>query len=472
MFSKWSDFVKFFVLILVITAASFVAADAAVFTVNSTADTGGNCLSTPNACTFRQAINSLGFTDDTINFDPTVFNAANCPPSSPCQITTGFSFINGRRFTVNGPGARILTINTGSDTLFQIQSNSAVTIRNVSITGDGGNLLTVAPFGVNSLTLENVRAFGINGGSFVFSANAQQTVTVNNCLFHDNALASAPPSVFLNYGILRISNSTFTNNVYSNGGAINNQSGDVLLTNVTISGNGNASALSGGGIISFSPAANFRIRNSIIAGNRVLSAGGGYDLSGSFTSLGNNIIGITDGSSGFANGVGGDLAGTFNAPLNPQLSALENNGGETNVLRLLPNSPAIDAGNNCVLNLSCPTDNPLFAVTTDQRGAPRPQGARVDIGAFEGITTTSAAVTIGGRVLAADQGVSGATVTLTNQNGDVRRARTGSFGYYYFENVTPGELYIVSATHRRYNFTPQVVTITENLTDLNFNALF
>src|SRR5256886_9092539 len=52
---------------------------------------------------------------------------------------------------------------------------------------------------------------------------------------------------------------------------------------------------------------------------------------------------------------------------------------------LLPGSPAIDAGNNCVLTNSCASNNLGVNLTTDQRGTGylRQVGSAVDIGAFE-----------------------------------------------------------------------------------------
>jgi hypothetical protein len=105
-------------------------------------------------------------------------------------------------------------------------------------------------------------------------------------------------------------------------------------------------------------------------------SGTGPDLAGSFISDGHNLIGQTDGSSGVTNGVNGDLAGTTPSPLDPNLGPIQNNGGPTWTLALLPGSPAIDAGDDAVL--SAP-----FNLTTDQRGLPRKSGAHVDIGAFE-----------------------------------------------------------------------------------------
>ena len=97
----------------------------------------------------------------------------------------------------------------------------------------------------------------------------------------------------------------------------------------------------------------------------------GPDSIGTFVSQGNNLIGKTDGSSGW---VGSDLTGTIATPLNPLLAPLGNYGGPTQTMALLPGSPAIDAGNNALIPAG---------VTTDQRGLPRIVNTVVDIGAFE-----------------------------------------------------------------------------------------
>ena len=90
------------------------------------------------------------------------------------------------------------------------------------------------------------------------------------------------------------------------------------------------------------------------------------------TSRGHNLIGNTQGGSGF---VSSDLLN-----VNPLLGPLRNNGGPTPTMAPSPNSPAIDKGNS-------------FGLTTDQRGAPRPfdfpsipnasGGDGSDVGAFE-----------------------------------------------------------------------------------------
>ena len=83
-----------------------------------------------------------------------------------------------------------------------------------------------------------------------------------------------------------------------------------------------------------------------------------------FVSQGNNLIGETDGSSGW---VGSDLTGTVATPLNPLLAPLGKFGGPTQTMALLPGSPAIGAGNNALIPPG---------VTTDQRGLPRIVSAR------------------------------------------------------------------------------------------------
>ena len=110
-----------------------------------------------------------------------------------------------------------------------------------------------------------------------------------------------------------------------------------------------------------------QLLNTLVAYNT--AAGSGPDVSSNFTSLGCNLIGNTNGSSGF--GATGDLLN-----VNPLLAPLANNGGPTPTCALLPGSLAIDAGTNAVL--SAP-----YYLTTDQRGYPRPSDLHVDIGAFE-----------------------------------------------------------------------------------------
>jgi hypothetical protein len=106
-----------------------------------------------------------------------------------------------------------------------------------------------------------------------------------------------------------------------------------------------------------------------VAGNSANTSG--PDVSGAVASLGNNLIGETDGSSGW---VGTDLTGTIATPLDPTLAPLNYYGGPTQTMALLPGSPAIDAGNNALIPAG---------VTTDQRGYARTFNGTVDIGPYE-----------------------------------------------------------------------------------------
>ena len=102
------------------------------------------------------------------------------------------------------------------------------------------------------------------------------------------------------------------------------------------------------------------ILNTIIAGN--ITTTSSPDLIGSFNSLGNNLIGNNEGTSGLS------LLDFQNVSAN--LGPLQNNGGPTPTCAELPDSPSILGGTG--------TGAPLF----DQRGISRPPDA-VDIGAFQ-----------------------------------------------------------------------------------------
>ena len=88
------------------------------------------------------------------------------------------------------------------------------------------------------------------------------------------------------------------------------------------------------------------------------------DVFGDFASAGHNLIGNTNGSTGF--GVNDDLLNVL-----PDLGPLADNGGPTFTHLQSSNSPAINAG--------CNTGAP----ETDQRGMSRIKGGTIDIGACE-----------------------------------------------------------------------------------------
>lgn len=122
----------------------------------------------------------------------------------------------------------------------------------------------------------------------------------------------------------------------------------------------------GGGI---SSSGSISLQNSIVANSRYDYGG---DCEGGITSNGYNLS--SDGTCNFSNS--GDINNT-----DPKLGTLENWGGPTPTIPLLPGSPAIDAGNP----LGC-KDSQGHLLTTDQRGMPRPNKEDTggcDIGAYE-----------------------------------------------------------------------------------------
>jgi hypothetical protein len=139
-------------------------------------------------------------------------------------------------------------------------------------------------------------------------------------------------------------------------------------------GSGDVGAGSGGGLSNNGTAG---MANTIVAGNQVsgfynsLTPPQAPDVQGTIASQGYNLVGATDGSSGW---VGTDLTGTAAAPRDPGLAALGDYGGPTPTMALLPGSPALDAGSNALIPAG---------LATDQRGFARVSGAAVDIGAFE-----------------------------------------------------------------------------------------
>ncbi|HQU83249.1 MAG TPA: CSLREA domain-containing protein [Pyrinomonadaceae bacterium] len=83
---------------------------------------------------------------------------------------------------------------------------------------------------------------------------------------------------------------------------------------------------------------------------------------------------------------------------------------------------------------------------------------------------TAAAATVSGKVTANGESLVRARVILTDSNGRTRTAFTNSFGTYSFENVAVGETFVFNVTAKQYTFNPRILTVSESLTDFDFEA--
>ncbi len=84
---------------------------------------------------------------------------------------------------------------------------------------------------------------------------------------------------------------------------------------------------------------------------------------------------------------------------------------------------------------------------------------------------TAASVTVRGRVLSPfGRGVSRSRVMITDSTGQTRTVMTNPFGFYTFGNIEVGGTYILQVRDKRYTYTPQAISLTEEATDVNFIA--
>ncbi len=295
---------------------------------------------------------NIGLTPDTKNITLTVSNSTISGNS-----VTGFRSSNGGGIYNNGNLAvsnSIISNNSGSGSdMFYIGSNGS------GIYNSGTVEMSNSTISGNSAT---------NGGGFYNggTVNMSSSTISGNSAYYGGGFYNSGTSA-----ISTVSNSTLSgNSTDGKGGGIFNGSGTVTLVFSTLTGNQAANV--GGGVFNNSPYASTNARNTIIAANLNSTNGINPDVSGTYTSIGYNLIGDGTGSTGFD--ATGDIVGNSDNPIDPRLAPLDFYGGSTQTLALLPDSPAIDAGDPTILD----TDP-----TTDQRGLPRVVNGRADIGAFE-----------------------------------------------------------------------------------------
>ncbi len=296
----------------------------------------------------RQAINDAPSDEG----DPVIIFATGV--TGTLTLTSGELLI-GKSLSILGPCAKQLTISgNNSHRVFNIQSGtvniSGLTIAHgnagATFGNYGGGVYNQAALNLDRCVIRSNTAY--SGGGIV-NASAG-TLTVNECAVFDNSAPNSGGGIFNgSFATLSVTNSTVSGNQGGVGGGIFNAN-SLTIESSTIANN-RSTLLPGGGVYNSGTAA---LKNSILARN---TGSGGPDASGNFISQGYNLIGTTNGNTGFTNGVNGDLAGSMATPLDPLLGPLADYGGCTPTHRLLSGSPALDKGRSSGLS-------------TDQRGAP------------------------------------------------------------------------------------------------------
>ena len=94
---------------------------------------------------------------------------------------------------------------------------------------------------------------------------------------------------------------------------------------------------------------------------------------------------------------------------------------------------------------------------------------------FTPLAPSAATASVSGRILAANgSGIRNVIITLTRAStGEIRLARSSSFGYYQFNEIPVGESYILTVSAKKFSFNPntRLLTILEELTEVDFTAL-
>ena len=89
------------------------------------------------------------------------------------------------------------------------------------------------------------------------------------------------------------------------------------------------------------------------------------------------------------------------------------------------------------------------------------------------LPAASGLVSISGRVFMSDgvRGLRNTTVILTDQNGVTRTVTTSSFGFYSFDSVQTAPSYTLTVRSRLYRFAPKTISVSGDLTNVDFIGL-
>jgi predicted outer membrane repeat protein len=311
---------------------------------NNKADQGGAIFNT----------GTLNITDSTLDY-----NLVSSNGTGGAIESQGSTTITRCNFPFNHATAGGAINSSGNLNLIDSTLNSNTASSGGALQQLNTSIISGCTFNYNSATSFGGAIASPNGGTVTITNSAIINNTAGNEAggIESQGVAGSPANVSL-------SNCTIAGNVANGaglGGAMSNvaSGGSAMITlrDCTIAQNNGAN---GAGLLNAvnSGSADARYMGTIFANNGANIV----NFGGTVRSLGNNLS--TDGTGNLT--ADGDLPNT-----NPQLGTLGYNGGTTQTIPLLPNSPAINTGVGFV-------DIPL-----DQRGVSRPQGSAPDIGAYE-----------------------------------------------------------------------------------------
>jgi CSLREA domain-containing protein len=309
----------------------------------------------------------------TIDHSKILGNAAptNCGGASLSgdSITIRASVFDGNRTDGDGGG---LCVGNGSEDLEIVNSRFT---ENTAFRTGGGLFLRFAQGSLSGVTISGNDSGEDGGGVRVAGSNVQIT---RSTIDHNLAGGAGAGMNVSGPGELRLTNSTVTGNQAAAAGGgieLDSPGGGVAharLVFSTITSNVANTAIAGGdtgggGIKLGTNAAYDELRGSLLALNSVVAAPGPTllenDCIATVNSSGHNLIGSETGCNGLDRP-------SDRVEANPLLGALSDHGGPTETIPLLAGSPALNSGGKS-------------GPKTDQRGVRRPQGGRLDIGAFE-----------------------------------------------------------------------------------------
>ena len=190
------------------------------------------------------------------------------------------------------------------------------------------------------------------------------SVTIQNCTFYNNQASFAGGGLYNYQSSPTVTNVTFhANSAGTHGGGMANfLDSNPRITHVTFSNN--SAGYSGGGMVNYE--ANPWTANSIFWGNTAPTGAQVDTVHTDPSSYGDPplIQSLVQGGCPAGNGCSNIVTG------NPLFGTLNNYGGDTDTLPLLPGSAAIDTVSS-------------FCESSDQRYISRPRGSSCDMGSFE-----------------------------------------------------------------------------------------